>query len=114
MSKEYSDQDYYWEKAEFQDSVSHRGHLENYKNGIRSSTAFDEEYMVEAIEELKADPVEFVEKVMKIELLEYQKVLLRKMYSLPPNQRYILFPPYHGRTQAKMLSYIFNETYGGK
>ena len=51
MSKEYSDQDYYWEKAEFQDPVSHRQHVENYKKGIRSSIAFDEEYMLEAMEE---------------------------------------------------------------
>ena len=51
MSKEYSDSDYYWEKAEFQDPVSHREHVENYKKGIRSSIAFDEEYMLEAMEE---------------------------------------------------------------
>ena len=114
MSKEYSDQDYYWEKAEFQDPVSHREHVENYKKGIHSSIAFDEEYMIEAIEELKADPVEFIEKVMKIDLLEWQKELLRKMYATPANQRYILFPPHVGRTQAQMFRMIFNEINGGK
>ena len=36
--------EYYWEKAEFQDPVSHRSHVENYKKGIRDSIAFDEQY----------------------------------------------------------------------
>ena len=44
--------DYYWEKAEFQDSVSHRMHVENYKKGIRSSVFFDEQYAKEAAAEL--------------------------------------------------------------
>lgn len=44
--------EYYWEKAEFQDPVSHRIHVENYKKGIRSSIVFDEEYMREAQDEL--------------------------------------------------------------
>lgn len=114
MSKEYSDQDYYWEKAEFQDPVSHRQHVENYKKGIHSSIAFDEEYMVEAMEELKTDPVEFIENVMKINLLKPQKDLLRKFYNTPPGQRYILFPMCHGRTQAQMLRAVFNDIYGGK
>lgn len=52
-----TDEQYYWEKAEFQDPVSHRIHVENYKKGIRSSVAFDEEYMKEAQEELKGDKV---------------------------------------------------------
>lgn len=30
-TKDYSDSDYYWEKAELQDPVSHRMHVENYK-----------------------------------------------------------------------------------
>ena len=50
-----SDEQYYWEKAEFQDPVSHRMHVDNYKKGIRSSVAFDEEYAKEASEELKKD-----------------------------------------------------------
>lgn len=45
--------EYYWEKAEFQDPVSHRTHVENYKKGIRDSIAFDEQYQKEAEEELK-------------------------------------------------------------
>ena len=45
--------EYYWEKAEFQDPVSHRMHAENYKKGIRDSIAFDEQYQKEAEEELK-------------------------------------------------------------
>lgn len=53
MPEDYSDSDYYWEKAEFQDPVSHRMHVENYKKGIRSSIAFDEQYAKEAEEELK-------------------------------------------------------------
>lgn len=47
--------EYYWEKAEFQDPVSHRAHVENYKNGIRDSIAFDEQYQKEAEEELKRE-----------------------------------------------------------
>ena len=47
--------EYYWEKAEFQDPVSHRMHVENYKKGIRSSIAFDEEYEKEAMEELRKE-----------------------------------------------------------
>lgn len=51
--------EYYWEKAEFQDPVSHRMHVENYKKGIRDSIAFDEQYQKEAEEELKReDPSE--------------------------------------------------------
>lgn len=47
--------EYYWEKAEFQDPVSHRMHVENYKKGIRDSIAFDEQYQKEAEEELKME-----------------------------------------------------------
>lgn len=47
--------EYYWEKAEFQDPVSHRTHVENYKKGIRDSIAFDEQYQKEAEEELKKE-----------------------------------------------------------
>ena len=47
------EKNYYWEKAEFQDPVSHREHVENYKKGIRSSVFFDEQYMAEAQAELK-------------------------------------------------------------
>lgn len=47
--------EYYWEKAEFQDLVSHRAHVENYKKGIRDSIAFDEQYQKEAEEELKRE-----------------------------------------------------------
>ena len=46
------DFDYYWEKAEFQDPVAHRNHVENYKKGIRDSLAFDEQYQKEAEKEL--------------------------------------------------------------
>ena len=47
-----TDQEYYWEKAEFQDPLNHQRHVENYKKGVRSSVAFDDEYMREAIDEL--------------------------------------------------------------
>lgn len=47
--------EYYWEKAEFQDPLSHRMHVDNYKRGIRSSDAFDKEYMQEAQKELKKE-----------------------------------------------------------
>lgn len=50
-----TDEQYYWEKAEFQDPISHREHVENYKRGIRSSIAFDEEYEKEAMQELAAE-----------------------------------------------------------
>lgn len=43
--------DYYWEKAEFQDPVAHRAHVENYKNGIYDSVFFDDQYRKEAEEE---------------------------------------------------------------
>lgn len=57
MPKEYSDSDYYWEKAEFQDPVTHRQHVENYKKGIRDSIAFDKQYMKEAEDELKMEEI---------------------------------------------------------
>ena len=47
--------EYYWEKAEFQDPVSHRAHVENYKKGIRDSIAFDAQYQKEAEEELEKE-----------------------------------------------------------
>lgn len=47
--------EYYLEKAEFQDPVSHRSHVENYKNGILDSIAFDEQYQKEAEEELEKE-----------------------------------------------------------
>lgn len=48
--------DYYWEKAEFQDPIAHRMHVINYKNCIRDSVAFDEQYQKEeAEEELKKE-----------------------------------------------------------
>ena len=40
--------EYYWEKAEFQDPVSHRAYVENYKKGIRDSIALDKQYQKEA------------------------------------------------------------------
>lgn len=46
-----TDFEYYWEKAEFQDPVSHRAHVENYKKGIRDSIAFDEQYQKENLSE---------------------------------------------------------------
>jgi hypothetical protein len=57
-----SEFDYYWEKAEFQDPVSHREHVENYKKGIRSSAFFDEQYSKEAEEELKKEKQDETEK----------------------------------------------------
>lgn len=50
-----TDEQYYWEKAEFQDPVCHRMHVENYKRGIRSSVAFDDRYAKEAEDELKGE-----------------------------------------------------------
>lgn len=50
-----TDSEYYWEKAEFQDPVSHRMHVDNYKRGIRDSIAFDEQYQKEAEEEMKRE-----------------------------------------------------------
>ena len=47
--------EYYWEKAEFQDPVSHRAHVENYKKGIRDYIAIDDQYQKEAEEELKKE-----------------------------------------------------------
>lgn len=50
---EMTEFEYYWEKAEFQDPVSHKMHVENYKKGIRDSIAFDEQYQKEAEEEIR-------------------------------------------------------------
>lgn len=50
-----SELSYYWEKAEFQDALSHRMHVENYKKGVRSSVYFDEQYSKEAKEELEGE-----------------------------------------------------------
>ena len=50
-----TDFEYYWERAEFQDPVAHRMHVENYKNGICDSVAFDEHYQNESEEELKKE-----------------------------------------------------------
>ena len=50
-----TDSEYYWEKAEFQDPVSHRMHIDNYKRGIRDSIAFDEQCQKEAEEEMKRE-----------------------------------------------------------
>ena len=47
--------EYHWEKAKFQDPVSHRVHVENYKKSIRDSIAFDEQYQKEAEEKLKKE-----------------------------------------------------------
>lgn len=43
-----TDEEYYWEKAEFQDPVAHAEHVANYRKGIRDSIAFDEQYAKEA------------------------------------------------------------------
>ena len=53
--KDVSEFQYYWEKAEFQDPVAHRQHVENYKRGIHSSICFDEEYKKEALAELEKE-----------------------------------------------------------
>lgn len=50
-----NESDYYWEKAEFQDPVAHRMHVDNYKKGIRDSIAFDKQYQEEAEKELKSE-----------------------------------------------------------
>lgn len=52
MPKEYSDSDYYWEKAEFQDPIEHRRHVESYKRGFADAYAFHEQYRKEALDEL--------------------------------------------------------------
>ncbi len=56
--REISEFHYYWEKAEFQDPVAHRQHVENYKHGIRSSICFDEEYSKEASAELEKEALD--------------------------------------------------------
>lgn len=48
----YSDQDYYWAKAEFQDYVAHRRHIDSYKRGIADDEFFHERYRDEALKEL--------------------------------------------------------------
>lgn len=50
--KEYSDSDYYWAKAEFQDTLEHRRHVDSYKRGFADSYYFDEQYRKEALGEL--------------------------------------------------------------
>ena len=58
MEKGVSEFQYYWEKAEFQDPVAHRQHVENYKRGTRSSICFDEEYSKEALAELAKEALD--------------------------------------------------------
>lgn len=51
IRKKYSnltDEEYYWEKAEFQDEYAHKRHVDNYRLGIRDSIVFDKEYAEEA------------------------------------------------------------------
>lgn len=48
----YSDQDYYWAKAEFQDRFEHRRHVESYKRGFPDDYYFHERYRDEALKEL--------------------------------------------------------------
>ena len=52
MANNYSDQDYYWAKAEFQDEEAHRKHVENYKKGNPDCDFFHEQYKIEALSEL--------------------------------------------------------------
>ena len=50
--KNYSDQDYYWAKAEFQDQLEHRCHVDSYKRGFPDDYYFHDRYRDEAINEL--------------------------------------------------------------
>lgn len=43
------------------------------------------------------DIIEFAEKICGIELLPYQKELLKKFESLPKGERFICFPPRCGK-----------------
>lgn len=46
-------EDYYWEKAEFQDPLAHQLHVEKYKRGVKDSSYFNNDYEKEANDQLK-------------------------------------------------------------
>ena len=59
-----TEEQYSWEKAEFQDPEAHRRHVENYMKGIRDSTCFDQEYSREAVTKLLQEALVNAAKVL--------------------------------------------------
>lgn len=58
----------------------------------------------------KPDIIEFIEKYCSVELLEYQKEVIRKMYEAGPDAK-IIFPRWNGRTNYRHLSAMINELF---
>ena len=110
--KEYTTYDYYWEKAEFQDEWSHRQHVENYKKGVHSSIAFDEQYMKEAQEELERE--KFNEEMISRPLEEHEKNVfcggesdMNKYYCDRMNESLILEPEDWSSEEWKVILKLF-------
>lgn len=60
-----TEEQYSWEKAEFQDPEAHRKHVENYMKGIRDSTCFDQEYSREAVTKLLKEALVNAAKILR-------------------------------------------------
>lgn len=58
----------------------------------------------------KPDIIEFIEKQCGVELLEYQKEVIRKMYEAGPDAK-IIFPRWNGRTEYRLLAAMTNELF---
>lgn len=58
----------------------------------------------------KPDIIEFIEAQCGVKLLEYQKVMLRKMYEAGPDTK-IIFPRWNGRTEYRLLATMVNELF---
>lgn len=74
-----TEEEYYWEKAEFQDPIAHSKHVANYRNGIYDSIAFDEQYRKEAEKskdfiEKKIKTLHQVENILKESGLDYELI----------------------------------------
>lgn len=61
----------------------------------------------------KPDIIEFIEKYCGVELLEYQKEILRKMYDTGPDAK-IIFPRWLGRNDYRHLAAIAKELFKEK
>lgn len=56
----------------------------------------------------KPDIIDFIEKHCGVDLLEYQKEMLRKMYDAGPDAK-IIFPRWNGRSYYRHLATMIKE-----
>lgn len=61
----------------------------------------------------KPDIIDFIEKHCGVELLEYQKEMLRKMYDAGPDSK-IIFPRWNGRSYYRHLATMAKELFKEK